>query len=503
MLGTLLALLAAAQDPGACPSTTASRTDSSAWNGWGVDLQNTRFQPVELDLPRLKLKWAFGFRGANAAIAQPAIVGGRAYFGSVDGTVYALDARTGCVYWTFKADGQVRAAITVAAIQAGRFAVLFADMKAQLYAVDAHSAKLVWKTRLDEHPMARLTGAPKLWEARLYVPLSSHEEVPSASPKYPCCTFRGAVVAVDVESGKVLWKTHTISEEPKPTRKTSLGTQLYGPSGAAVWSSPTIDLKTRTVFAATGNGYSEPSAPTTDSVLAFDMDSGKLKWHAQLTPDDNFIMGCAGSVKETCPEKPGPDFDIGASPILRGRTLIVGQKSGVVYALDADRQGKILWQTRVGKGSALGGVHWGMAADEQAAYVPVSDVLTPTPGGLFALNLTDGKTLWHAPAIEPACKGTRGCTPAQAAPATAIRGAVFSGAMDGVLRAYSAADGKVIWEFDTRRDFETVNGVPAKGGSLNATGPVVAEKMLFVNSGYGILGGMPGNVLLAFSIDGK
>jgi polyvinyl alcohol dehydrogenase (cytochrome) len=479
-----------------CPPDRPPRTDSSFWNGWGVDAVNSRFQPAAMarlgaaEVPRLKLKWAYGIPNANAAVAQPVVVGGVLYFGSMDGTIHAVDAGTGCVYWTFRADATVRAAMTVAAIQSGRYALLFGDVKAQVYALDIPSRTLRWKTKVDDHRYARITGAPKLHEGKLYVPVSSTEEVPAGNPKYECCTFRGSVVALDEQTGKIAWKTYTVAEPSKPARKSEAGTQLHGPAGGAVWNSPTIDAARGVLYVGTGNGYTDPSAPTTDSLLALDLKTGALRWHVQLDRDDNWTFACVNPRSDSCPKQSGPDFDFGASPILRGNLLIAGQKSGMVHAVDVDAKGQIVWQTRVGKGSALGGVLWGMAADAVNVYVPLSDQVTPAPGGMFALRIGDGERMWHtAPPTRSA----------QMAPATAIPGVVFSGAMDGHMRAYSTEDGKVLWDFDTRREFETVNGVKAKGGSLNATGAVVAGGMVFVNSGYGILGGVPGNVLLAFA----
>ena len=497
-----------------CAPGVAPRSDSSYWNGWGVDSSNSRFQPAKMaglkgaDLPRLKLKWAFGIPNANSAMAQPTLVAGKLYFGSSDGTVYALDARTGCAYWTFKADGGVRTAISIGAARNATFTAVFGDAKGNVYAIDTGTGKQIWKTKVEDHPWVRLTGAPKLHETRAYIPVSSNEEVPTGNPKYPCCTFRGSVVALELETGLIIWKTYAIADPPKPTRLSANGTQLHGPSGAAIWSSPTLDPDKRLLYAATGNGYSDPSAPTIDSILAMDMDTGELKWHMQLMADDNWTFACSGGGNPSCPEKAGPDYDIGSSPILRKlsggrRILLVGQKSGMAHGIDPDNAGKIIWQTRVGKGSALGGIQWGMAADDKLLYVPVSDVLAKEPGGIYALQIATGEKVWHTPPPEPPCKGTRGCTAAQMAPATALDGVVLSGSMDGNLRAYNTADGKIVWEINTLEQFQTVNGVKAKGGSLSAAGPIVAGGMLFLNSGYGSLGGMPGNALLAFSIDGK
>jgi polyvinyl alcohol dehydrogenase (cytochrome) len=498
---------------GLCPPGYESPSDSTYWNGWGVDATNGNFQPPKQaglragQIPNLRLKWSFGFPGAAAAMGQPAMVGGRLYFGSQDGTVFATDARTGCLFWTFKAAATVRTAITVGTVGHARHAAMFGDSQANVYAVNTKDGSLLWKVKLDEHPVARITGAPKLHGSRLYVPVSSIEEVTGGGPKYECCKFRGSVAAVDIESGKVVWKTYTIPDPPSPTKKNSAGVQLYGPAGAAVWLSPTLDLKKRIVYVGTGNAYSDPPTKYSDAILAIDMDSGRLVWSKQLTEKDGWNFACVNPNKANCPENAGPDVDIGASPILRElpggrRVLVAGQKSGVVHGLDPDAEGAILWQTRIGEGGALGGVQWGMAADNANVYVALSDVHRKLEaGGLFALSLAKGEKVWHAPPVKPACAGKFGCTPAQMAPVAVLEGVVFSGAMDGVLRAYDAKTGKVIWEYNTLQSYQTVNGVKAQGGSLSATGPVFAGGMMFLNSGYGMLGGMAGNVLLAFAPD--
>jgi polyvinyl alcohol dehydrogenase (cytochrome) len=485
--------------------------DKTGWNGWGVDAANTRFQSRTSlnagNVPKLTLKWAFGIPKADTAYGQPTAVGGRLFFGSSDGTVYSLDAETGCTIWTFKADTVVRSAISIAASGRGKVLAYFGDVAANVYGVDAESGARIWKVKVDEHGFARITGAPKLYRDRLYVPVSSVEEVPAGDPQYACCTFRGSVVALDAKSGKQMWKSYTIAEKPDLRGKNKNGVERFGPAGAAVWSSPTIDVQRSVVYVGTGDAYADPVAKTSDAVLAFDLQTGALRWAQQLTGGDAWNFSCGRPDKPNCPDKPGPDHDFGSSPILRDlgaghRVLLAGQKSGIMHALDPDHEGKVLWQTRVGKGSALGGIMWGSAADESNVYVANADgFLARTgglPGGLFAIRSGTGEVVWHAEPKKPACAGTPGCSSAQLAAVTAIPGVVFSGAMDGHLRGYSIADGTVIWDFDTLRDFETVNGVKAHGGSFSGTGPTVVGNMLYVASGYASLGGMPGNVVLAF-----
>jgi polyvinyl alcohol dehydrogenase (cytochrome) len=522
-----------------CPTgtTLVDPANRPRWNGWGANVEQHRFQPAAMaqlsaaDVPRLRLKWAFGFPGVNRAFAQPTVVGGRLFVGSATGLVYSLSADTGCQHWAFKADTPVRTAISVGqAGTPGRWTAYFGDQVANVYAVDAVTGELLWKRRVDEFQGATMTAAPTLAAGSLYVATSSAEEVLGANPKYECCRFRGGVAALDAATGEVRWKSFTIPEEPKPVRKNKIGVQLWGPSGAGVWSSPTVDIDRGVVYVTTGDSYSDPAAENSDAFVAFDLKTGKLLWARQTTAGDAFTIDCGlpEALRTNCPEANGPDVDFGSSAMLvnlpnKRRALIAGQKSGVVHAVDPDRNGEILWQTSIGKGGALGGIQWGTAFDGSRVYVALSDVQPePAPpgtpgaqpsfvgamrlnpkvgGGLFALNPENGDIVWSTP--HPGCGERPGCSPAQSAAVTTIPGVVFSGGLDGHLRAYASDTGKIIWDVDTAQPYKTVNAVQANGGSLDGPGPVVVGGMMFVNSGYAFIGGMPGNVLLAYSIDGK
>src|SRR5579862_4458745 len=380
---------------GQCESAAAPLKDLDGWHGWSIEPENSRSESAtaagldRAQVPKLQLKWAFGFPGATSALGQPSIAGGRVFVGSASGAVYALDSRTGCTYWTFKAAQTVRTAISVARDTGGRTAVYFGDAQSTAYALDAGTGTLLWKTRVDEHPFSHITGSPTLFEGRLYVPVSTGAEefVAAGDPKYPCCTARGSVVALDARNGERLWKTYTIPE-PKPTRVNSAGTQLMGPSGVSVWSAPTVDARRKVLYIGTGNEHSGPETTASDAVLAMEMDTGKVLWSKQLTLADHWNVACVLPNPINCPEKPGPDTDIGASPILVSlkdgkRLLLVGQKSGVMWALDPDAKGNVVWQVRVGKGGVLGGIMWGPAADSEKVYVPLSDftLLGPVEGG--------------------------------------------------------------------------------------------------------------------------
>lgn len=513
---------------GLCKVASANQTDWATgphWASWGATLENTRFQDAALagitaaDVPRLKLKWVFGFAGDTGSIAQPTITAGRVFVGSQGGRVYSLSAATGCVYWWFDTPAVVRTAIVLARIGAepgSKWVAYFGDTAGVVYAVEAATGKPLWKTKVDPHPATVITGSPTFYDGRLYVPVSSREEVYAVASAYQCCKFRGSVVALDAATGKQIWKTYTIGEEARPTKKNKVGTQLWGPSGAAVWSTPTVDVKRRLLYVTTGDNYTDPPTTMSDAFLAMDLDSGRIRWSRQLTTGDAFTNACRMPDKTNCPDSNGPDFDFGAPPILVSlpngrRALVAGQKSGVVHAIDPDKNGEVIWQTRVGKGGALGGIQWGSAADQSHVYVALSDIartsiirreLDPKlGGGMFSLSLEKGERVWSTP--PPGCGARERCSPAQSAAVSAISGVAFSGSVDGHLRAYSTKDGAIVWDFDTVGPYKTVNGVDAGGGSLDGAGPAIGGGMLFVNSGYPVFGGMPGNVLLAFSVDGK
>ena len=489
----------AKQMPNQC-SASAAPARGPEWNGWGVDSSNSRFQSgktagfTAAQVPGLKLKWAFGFPGATSVWGQPAISGGRVFLGVDTGFVYALDAASGCVIWSFEAEAGVRTAISVDAGKAW-----FGDMKANVYAVNALTGEMIWKVRVENHPMARITGAPKLFEGRLYVPVASSEEGAGGNPRYSCCTFRGSVVALDAATGRQIWKTYTIPDAPQPTTKTAAGVQHFGPAGAGVWMSPTIDPKQHALYVGTGDAYTEPAAKTSDSIVAVDLDTGKIHWAVQDTENDTWLAGCtANNPTGNCPMNLGPDHDFASPPILKTlaggrRILIAGQKSGNVWAHDPDRKGAVVWKTALTANTTeFGGkIIWGGAADDLNAYFGLGT------GGIAAVQIRDGERKWFTP-LQPAAAMAR--HPGEDGPVTAIPGVVFSGGWDGVLRALSTTDGHVVWEYDTAREFETVNDVVAKGGSMGAAGPTVADGMLFTGSGYvGVKNGVPGNVLLAFS----
>jgi polyvinyl alcohol dehydrogenase (cytochrome) len=444
------------------------------------------------------------------------------FVGSAGGKVYSLSAATGCIHWFFDTGAPMRAAISIARVKTPsgqRYVALFGDGAANAYALDAATGKLIWKTKVENSPVARITGSPTFYDGRYYVPMASSEEGAGTTPTYECCRFRGSITALDAATGKIIWQSYTIPELPFPTTKNKVGTQLWGPSGAPVWSSPAIDPRRSALYITTGNNYSDPPSRTSDSFMALDLKTGRILWSKQMSASDAYVSACRLPDKTNCPESKGPDFDFSASPILvtlsnGRRALVAGQKSGVVHAVDPDRQGDIIWQTRVGEGGTMGGVQWGSASDGTNVYVALSDIgrimLTYSQftdadpkrgGGMFALKLETGERVWYTP--PPGCGTRPRCSPAQSAAVSALPGIAFSGSVDGHMRAYAMADGKIVWDFDTVRPFETVNGIEGRGGSIDGPGASIGGGMVFFNSGYHTAGGNPGNVLLAFSVDGK
>ncbi len=500
---------------------------SAQWNGWGVDATNSRFQPAEAagltaeQVSKLKVKWVFGMP-MDYQTSQATVVGGRVFIGSMGGHVYSIDAKTGCLYWAKKPKAGVRSSVVIGQIPASdppRYAAYFGDIEANMYAVDATTGEELWQTRVAEHRLARITGTPALHNNRLYVPVTALEEVAGSDPSYECCTFRGPIVALDASTGKQIWKTYTIPDEPRPIRKNAKGVQLWGPSGAAVWSAPTLDLKKNVMYVATGDNYSDPASETSDALVAFDLETGKLLWAQQFTPNDAWNIACESGDQTNCPEARGPDLDFGSSSILRTlpdgkRVLVAGQKSGMLHAVDPDDKGKILWQARVGKGGLAGGIQWGPAADASSVYVALSDIGIKTVedseagwtteldgsvgGGMFAYDIATGKRHWHVP--PPGCGDRKQCSPAQSAAVSVIPGVVFSGSVDSHLRAYSTTDGKVLWDYNADQEYESTNGVPTRGGAFGGPGPTIVDGVLYVNSGYGFWGARSGNALLAFEV---
>lgn len=498
-------------------STRSSPEATNPWTGWGGNASNTRFQHREATLTPtnvqgLQLDWAFAFPETTRMRAQPVVAGDTLYIGSQSGTVYALDRDSGCIRWTFQADAEVRGAVNLqTSPDSSTSRILFGDFKANAYALDATDGSLQWKVKVHEHPMATITGSVTADTDTLYVPVSSSEVVPAAQKDYVCCTFRGAVTAVNLVDGSIKWRYYT-TDVPTDRGKTSVGTQRLGPSGAPVWSAPTLDTKRAAVIITTGQNYSSPATGTSDAVIALDAQSGKPRWIRQVTANDAWNGACSRKTPN-CPEEDGPDFDIGAAAILVSREdeddlVLAGQKSGLTYGINA-ATGALLWTTRVGSGGTMGGVHWGMSSDGQKLYVGVSDLPTRNPyaieseafPGVHALNPDTGEFFWRTSVPNQCPQDTPFyCHNGVSAALSSSPGLVYAGGLDGMFRILDARNGEVLWEYATAKNFTSLTGVSGRGGAIESDGPVVSGGRIFVTSGYDKWAEAPGNVLLSFSL---
>ncbi len=513
--------------PNRCADGMPMRDPSSGphWNGMSPDpTTSARFQPAAAaglkaeQLPRLRRKWAFGFPDGSSVRGQPTVAGGRVFVGSDNGMVYALDAKIGCVHWSFESGEAVVTAISVGTLPGSqdRYAAYFGDFRANVHAVDAETGEPLWTVRADDHEMAKITGSPVLdtQGGRLFVPVGSWEEVSGIfTLSYECCTSQGSVVALDALTGRQIWKTYTIPERPRPVGKNSAGTQLYGPSGAGIWAAPTLDYRRRVLYIGTSNGYIEvPDSGSSDAVIAFDLDTGKRRWSTQLLAGDQNCGGggiTAADTRINCPGKiQNQNDDVSGSPVLytlpNGRQiLIAGQESGRITALDPDNNGAVLWVAQAGDvigPNMAGGL--GAAADGELYYRALG--FPDKTGAMAALRPATGERVWYTTHAKPtSCSDPEAdwCTSGQFGAVTVIPGVVFAGARDGTLRAYSTVDGEVLWEYSTMQEYETLNGVQAKGGSIGGHGPAIVGGMLFIGSGYNIITSTPGNVLLAFGVE--
>lgn len=513
-----------AAEPPTCKAESA-RFDFSEpppFAGWGLTPANTRFISAEAaglgrrDLGTLRLRWAVALPNAIRMRSQPGVAGGALYLGSHNGAVYALDQATGCVRWRLQTGAEVRTGVVVAPWTRGdenaRPRVYFGDLAGNVYAVDAQTGQPIWRRRVDDHPNATITGAPTLHAGILYVPVSSLELVRPVDPQYECCTFRGSVVALDAVNGELKWQTFAIPQ-PGLKGKNAVGANRYVPSGVPIWNAPTIDVARNQLYVGTGESYSSPASDTSDSVIAMDLASGRIKWVYQGLAGDAYNTACIAGDQTNCPEENGPDYDISASVILAkdadGRELLVaGQKSGVVHALEP-ATGKLLWRVKPGRGGLLGGIHFGMAAGGGKVYVPIYDAPDgrkyddPARPGVYALDLRNGHTVWQASAPQDTCRDLKFCIPGYSQAITATPELVIAGSGDGWLRILDADTGALLWQVDTKQGVTTASGEMASGGSMSGgAAPLAWAGRLFVSSGYGFGPQMPGNVLLAFEVEG-
>ncbi len=483
-------------------------------SGWGGNPEGTGFRTTEQsgitpqNVSTLQLKWSFAFPDESDVRSKPAIVGDWIITGSQSGEVYALNRKTGKIGWHVTAANGLRSGIIINK-QGNNITAYFVDGSTYTYAVDVKTGKILWSSKAGKDPLAMNTGTPAVYDQKIFVPISSIEVVVAADTNYNCCTSSGGLAALDAGTGNITWYHRVVTDTATAQGKKKNGKSFYGPSGAPVWCSPTVDTKRNQVYIGSGENYTRPTTNTSDAIQAIDISTGKVVWNFQATQHDAWNLACP--VLVNCPDKAGSDLDFGMAPLLvtgadGKQRLIAGQKAGVVYALSPDN-GKLLWKTRIGRGGALGGVHWGMASDGRNIYAanadntlaldPNDSKIKPSPG-IYALDIITGKVVWKAAA--PPVEGKESYLAANSAAPVVTNGVVFAGSLDGHIRAYSTTDGKVLWDFNTIQKYQTVNGIAGNGGSLDIAAPVIADGMLYVNSGYSQFGEKAGNVLLAFEV---
>ncbi len=487
----------------------------------GFDRMNHRYLGSEQvglttrDLGNLELAWSMAFPSTANMRSQPAIVGSTMYYPIVDsGQLFALDigGATPCVKWVYEHDIPLRTTIGYHTVN-GRPVLVFSDNAAHTLLMDAVTAEVIWDVSVQVTSVSNVTAMPVLYGDKVFVPISSGELNMGAAPDYECCTSHGAVVALDVVTGERLWVYHTM-EEAKPTTVSRLGVQQYGPSGAPIWTAPAIDEKRGLIYVGTGENTSAPATDTSDAILAIRMSDGSLAWKFQATPNDIFLTGCMADPEgPNCPPdySINKDWDFGAAIMLTQQAdgsdlVLAGQKNGVVWALNPD-DGELVWDTKVGPGGAMGGIHWGMAFDGERVFAANNQSSGPTADGndpgLFALDINNGNIVWdyhHLPDCTgdrrenlPSCERSYGMSAAT----LVIDGAVIQGSNDGFVKIFDTGSGEPLFSYDTARPFTTFNGVEGRGGAIDNFSIWAANGLLFVQSGYGLMG-IPGNVLLAF-----
>jgi polyvinyl alcohol dehydrogenase (cytochrome) len=516
----------------ACPRETPVRLTGAG--NWGLGGDNARHvSGARIDrrnVEKLELQWSIALPAVTTMRSQPVVAGDTVFLGSQGTHLLALDRATGCVRWAFNADAPVRTALTLAATSDGVNTLFFADEMGMVYAVDATTGKQRWNLRVKLFPTSVISGSIAWHDDRIYVPISSFEPAAAGLPTHECCRSHGGVAALDALTGQDVWRFGTTPQATK-TALSAAGVQLWGPSGAPVWNTPLVDARRGLLYFGTGENYSSPATDTSDAIIAIDLKTGEKRWVFQALANDAWNASCLMQ-GPNCPKENGPDFDFGAAVILvergAGDLLLAGQKSGDVYALDPDRQGAVVWHQRIGQGTSNGGVHHGMATDGRQLIVPIADPERHLPGyvprpGVYSLSVNEGRMLWSLPVkrgcvIDPedvpkvglaemqSGKSSRPAWPAcsyyygHSAAVVLANGVVYAGALDGKLRLIDARNGKVLRIIDTNRAYRGSNLVEGHGGAIDVSGAIVDGDQLFVSSGYGMFGQMPGNMLLVYGI---
>lgn len=465
------------------------------------------------DFPNLELAWSIAFPDTSSMRAAPVIVGSTVFYSATDaGRVVALDTETGCAKWVYEAGTRLRSSMAYDS-QDGAATLVFGDQRGMVYSLNAATGEANWvASGQATDNQAMITGTPVIVDDKIIVPLSGSGVIAGGNPKYECCDNHGAVTALSLASGEKLWEYHTMPSAEYNGMVSSTGVKQRGPSGAPIWTTPTIDAKRGQVIVTTGENTSHPTTGTSDAIIALDLETGAENWVFQALENDmwNFSCSAKGPNCIILADTNSVDFDFGGPAILvesGGKELLVaGQKSGDLWALDP-ATGTVVWNQRVGEGTALGGNHWGIATDFERAFMTINDpanIIENGFAGLYSFFLGSGEPSWSYK-VSPECNEQRSdrlrrCETLFGFSATplSVDGAVITAGLDGRLFVFDSQTGEQLFKYDTVKDYDTVNGVEGYGGSIDSHSIAAGAGMVFVGSGYGSFGQVSGNVLLAF-----
>lgn len=464
------------------------------------------------DMADLELAWAVAFPATSSMRAAPVIIGSTLFYSATDsGRVFAFDIDSGCARWVYESGARLRSSLAYDIID-GQGTLVLGDQTGMVHTINAETGEMLWvASGQATDNQAMITGTPVIHGDRIIVPLSGSGVLTGGNPNYECCENHGAVTALDVRNGEKLWEYHTMPAADYTGMVSATGVKQRGPSGAPIWTTPTIDVERGQIYVTTGENTSHPTTGTSDSVIALDLETGEEIWVFQALANDMWNYGCTAQGPNCIilEDTNAVDFDFGGPAILvetgDRELLVAGQKSGDLWALDPDT-GAVVWNQRVGEGTALGGNHWGIATDFERAFLTINDpggMNANSRSGLYTYFLGTGEPSWYYE-VEPDCADRsprlRRCEALYGFSATplSVDGAVITAGLDGRLFIFNADSGDLLFEYDTAMDFDTTNGVEGYGGSIDSHSIAAGSGMVFVGSGYGSFSQVPGNVLLAF-----
>ncbi|MFT6093532.1 MAG: polyvinyl alcohol dehydrogenase (cytochrome) [Pseudohongiellaceae bacterium] len=464
------------------------------------------------DMPNLELAWAVAFPETSSLRAAPVIIGSTIFYSATDsGRVFALDTNSGCAKWVYNAQTRLRSSMAYGVVD-GLSTLVFSDGRGMIHSINAENGEAIWvASGQASDNQGMLTGTPVIHEDMIIVPVSGSGVITGGNPKFECCENHGAVTALNVRTGEKLWEYHTMPAAQYTGAVSSTGVKQRGPSGAPIWTTPTIDAERGQIYVTTGENTSHPTTGTSDSIIALNLETGEEKWVFQALKNDMWNFGCSADGPNciVLADTNSVDFDFGGPAILvesgEKQLLIAGQKSGDIWALDPD-SGALVWNQRVGEGTALGGNHWGIATDSERAFMTINDPGNRSENsvpGIYTYFVGTGEPSWSY-RVEPDCDARserlRRCESLYGFSATplSVDGAVITGGLDGRVFIFNSGTGEQLFKFDTVSDFETVNGVEGYGGSIDSHSISAGSGMVFVGSGYGSFSQVAGNVLLAF-----